>query len=174
MSLRQDTFDLICVTLEDCDGQEIESIAADILHTLELQGDDLLEHLDPPTGLQTWLRSHGLSLVATTEVVPPRVWDALEAEEVNQGTDENDLEEETEVPSLQVGDYVEYQTIPSGPQQVSAIGSGYVEEMAEDGLGIWVRWDSGHTVFLDPALDTIRLVRSRPAADERSVQAPPW
>lgn len=172
MSLRQETFDLVCVSLEECQGQDIEAIAADILHILELQGDDLMEHLDPPTGLQTWLRSHGLSLVATTEVVPPRVWDALGAEEVIQGTDREDLEEqeEDEIPSLQVGDYVEYQTAPRGPNQVQQMGAGWVREIGEG--FIWVRTGAADAYIVPQEGDVIRLVR--PAAPEHSAQAPPW
>jgi hypothetical protein len=172
VSLRRETFDIVCVVLEDDEGQEVEQVADDLLRTLGLQGDELLEHLDPPTGLRTWLRSHGLSLVATAEVTPPRIWDALEAEEVNQGTDTDDLEEE-EIPVLQVGDYVEYQTVPHGPRQVSTMGAGYVEVVETDKPdGVWVRRDEGHAVFLNPAEDIIRLVRPRSAAPPQTVEAP--
>lgn len=167
MSLRQETHDLICVVLEDTDGQVIDDVAAEILNTLGLQGAELLVHLDPPTGLQTWLRSHGLSLVATAEAASPQVWEALD-----DGEETENLEEQEEgSPLLQVGDYVEYQTVPSGPQRVSRLGAGYVERIEAD--GVWVRPGLGRAEYLDPdGGDTIRLVH--PATPEQTAPVLPW
>lgn len=167
---RQETFDLVCVVLEEYQVAEVEEIAGEILKTLALEGEDLLAHLDPPPGLQTWLRSHGFSLVATSEAVSPRVWEILEAEEIAEDPEER--EGDDSFLQVQVGDYVEYQTAPAGPQHVSTLGSGWVEHVEPD--GVWVRHEaSDRPEYLDPqAGDVIRLLRPAPTA--QTAEAPPW
>lgn len=146
-----DTFDNLCVLLEEHRESDIETVADQILSMFGLLGEDMLESLDPPTGLATWLHSHGFSLVTTMEARSPRVWDALEADEET----DNDPEEEQEggMQTLpQVGDYVEYRTAPKGPSRVQEMGSGWVVEMGleESGEFLWVD-NGGKRVYVVPA-----------------------
>jgi hypothetical protein len=147
----RDTYDTLCVLLEEYADSDVETIATQILGALGVLGEDLLEAIDPPVGLSTWLHSHSLSLVATTEARSPRVWDACQEEARRE--EEEDLEEgENEEPPLQVGDYVQYRTAPKGPSQVQEIGSGWVREMGlEDGAEfLWVD-NGGKQVYVVPA-----------------------
>jgi hypothetical protein len=157
--MHQETFNLVCVILEDSAGKDVEEIAATILRDLGFQGEEILDHLDPPKGIGRWLESHGLSLVATHEVAPPQEWDELEQE---AHLEEARLEGGTpkgEIPSLQVGDYVEYKTAPQGPRKVSQLGSGAVVEVSDQG-GLIVVQGSPHDVYLRPGDgDTINVVR---------------
>jgi hypothetical protein len=132
-----ETFDSLCVLLEEYSDVDIETVANQILAMFGLLGEDLLDALDPPQGLQTWLRSHGLSLLTTSEVRSPRVWEALETQEDAEEED-GDLEEESseELP-LQVGEFVEYITAPHGPNHAQQIGAGRVIGVGDDHL--WVQ-----------------------------------
>ena len=93
-----------------------------------LFGEDLLDALDPPTGLAVWLRSHGLSLMRTAEGKSPRVWAAIEDDDET----DTDLGEEEppsaepppDQPLPQVGDHVEYRTAQRGPNHASQIWCG--------------------------------------------------
>ena len=69
----RDTYDSLCVLLEEYADADIETVANQILAMFGLLGEDLMEALDPPTGLETWLRQHGLSLIQTSEGRSPRV-----------------------------------------------------------------------------------------------------
>ena len=151
----QDTYEILCMLIEE--GGEAEDVAGAVMVALERQGQDLLGHLDPPVGLQRWLMSHGLSLVALNEATPPKVWNAIEAEESG------------EVPSSdpprpvapQVGDYVEYRTAPSGPRAESRIGSGYVKNVAQDTIEVEFS-PGGAGIILFPEADFIRVIQSDP------------
>ena len=124
---REETFNLLATLLEE--GGEIEVVSERIMEALEVIGEDLLDHLDPPVGLKHWLESHGLSLVVTSEITPPVVWEAL------QGEDVEPVEESMEIEStstLLVGDYVEYQTATSGPRGQSRLGSGWITSIGAD------------------------------------------
>jgi hypothetical protein len=131
---REVTFDTICIVLEEYQEQRIEDIADQMMTALALLGDDLLDHLDPPVGLRRWLESHGLALIATRSPTPPAVWNAIEGAD----EEEEDIEEGDSggaVPLLNVGEYVEYRTAPSGPHNQSFIGSGRINAITQDG---WV------------------------------------
>lgn len=136
--MRQETHEILCVLLEDAASRErppdVESLADAILVALERFGEDILEHLDPPLGLRRWLESHGLSLVPTTEVTPPRIWDVLAEEE-------DEEIEVAEAPRVAVGDHVQYETAPHGPRGQSQIGAGTVTAVrqSEGGLVVTVR-----------------------------------
>jgi hypothetical protein len=161
MSYRE-TYENLCVLLEEYEGAEVESIAEQILAMIGLDGEELLEKLDPPPGLQHWLISHGLSLVCVVETKSPRVWEATQEDQEEDDEAEIDLEEE---PSLQVGDLAEYRTAARGPQKMSQIGSGTVIEIGEDFL--WVRPFGGPDVYLVPGEgDVVRLCRPSVAPPE--------
>ena len=125
VTLRDDLFETICAILESAAEDrplpfKVEEVAAAILADLEHQGEEVLEHLDPPVGLQRWLVSHGLVLVPLHEAPAPKVWEALE--------EEDDSEEEAggSGPLLTVGGYVEYRTAPMGPRNEVQMGSGHI------------------------------------------------
>jgi hypothetical protein len=168
MSYR-DTYENLCVLLEEYAEADVEQVAQQILAMLGLLGEDVLEALDPPPGLQHWLLAHGLSLVATVEARSLRVWEALEAEEASE-TPENSLEErDGNSPLLQVGDYVEYRTAPRGRDNAQQIGSGWVKDIG-DGF-IWLR-TGGPDVYIVPGEgDLIRLLTPGPAHPQ-SAEAP--
>jgi hypothetical protein len=150
---REEVFNIIATILEE--GGEIEVVSERIMEALEVLGEDLLDHLDPPVGLRKWLESHGLSLVVTSEVTPPQVWSAIQGED---GEEMEEMEEKLEIepaPMLQVGAYVEYQTATSGPRGQSKIGAGWVTEM---GTGSWLVVDN--QTYLDSSSDAIRVVTS--------------
>jgi hypothetical protein len=154
---REETFDSLCVLLEDYDNTHMETTAEHILDYLEITGEDLLDHLDPPVGLRRWLDSHGLSLVVTREVTPPVVWEAIQEEDEEGGEEaiqEGELGES--LPLLEVGGYVEYRTAPSGPHGQSKIGSGTIIGVDED--GVEVESGPGMKIILFPGTDFIRLV----------------
>lgn len=142
---RQETYEIVCVLLEDFFTREevaAEEIAEAILHSLADRGDDLVDHLDPPFGLQRWLESHGLSLVETRQVTPPRVWAAIEDDE-----EEEPAQAQQVGPQVKVTDRVRFKTAPSGPQNQSYLGSGIV--MAHLGTAIVVH-DGFREVVLYP------------------------
>lgn len=157
MSYRE-TYENLCVCIEEYAGSDVETIAEQMLGMLGLMGEDLLDHLDPPTGLRRWLESHGLSLVATAEVAAPAVWDALEAEDEGED-DESPEHQPSEEPVLRVGDYVEYKTTPSGPRNETLMGAGSVVAI-EDGLVVVHVVNQMRNIYLDPTTDVIRLARS--------------
>jgi hypothetical protein len=170
---RQETYENLCVLLEEYADADVETVADQIMAMLGLTGEDLLEAMDPPTGLRTWLVSHGLSLVPTTEARAPRVWDALESTGEQEDSDLEGEQGVTVSPPLQVGDYVEYRTAPSGRDHAQQIGAGWVKEILRGGF--WIR-TGGPDVYIAPGEgDVIQLVR--PAAPgpthPQSVQAPP-
>jgi hypothetical protein len=151
-----ETYDNLCVLLEEYADADIETVANNILGLFGLLGEDLLDALDPPPGLAHWLRSHGLSLAVTSEGRSPRVWAALEDEEESLGKKEAEPEEELEgEPSeelpLQVGEYVEYRTSPKGPRHVSEVGAGLVSEVGDGFYWVHSRGDSkGGDVYIVP------------------------
>lgn len=150
---REETFNVICTLLEE--GGEIEMVSMRLLEALETIGEDLLDHLDPPVGLRRWLESHGLSLVVTSEITPPQIWEAIQGEAVET------VEEELEVdaaPVLQTGDHVEYQTAISGPRGQSQIGSGRVVQIGPDDDAVVVETGPNQYVWIDAARDFIRVV----------------
>lgn len=168
MSYR-DTYDSLCVLLEEYADADIETIANQILAMLGLLGEDLVEGLDPPSGLTTWLGQHGLSLVSVTEARSPRVWEALEEEDEEGEPEPGDLEGENgeELP-LQVGEYIEYRTAPQGRDHVCQVGAGRIVEIAQD--HIWVTVTGlARDVYLEPERDFIRPVN----APQQSAPAPP-
>ena len=175
MSYRE-TYENLCVLLEEYADADTETVAEQALAMLGLVGEDLLEALDPPAGLQAWLRSHGLSLVTTSEARSPRVWGVLQAEgdeEVEEEEPLQDLEEGPgESPLLQIGDYVEYRTAPSGPHSQSQIGSGTIRNIAHDTVEVEFS-PGGAGIILFPAADFIRQVRTPELSPQQSVQAPP-
>ena len=147
------TYDNLCVLLEEYHETDVETVASQILAMLGLVGEDVLNALDPPAGLSTWLRSHGLSLVTTDEARSPRVWEALEPYD-QDASEEEDPEEEQEggLPPLQVGDYVQYRTAPKGPSRVQEIGSGWLKEMGlEEGVEFFWVDNGGKQVYVVPA-----------------------
>jgi hypothetical protein len=148
-----DTYEILCILIEE--GGEPEDVAGAIMVALERQGADLLEHLDPPVGLQRWLRSHGLSLVAFSEATPPKVWNAIEAEESGEVQDSDP----PRPVAPQVGDYVEYRTAPSGPRAESRIGSGYVRNSSDDTIEVEFS-PGGAGIILFPEADFIRVIQS--------------
>jgi hypothetical protein len=152
---REETFDSICVLLEEYASSSLEIITEHLLDYLEITGEDLLDHLEPPLGLRRWLDSHGLSLVVTREVTPPVVWDAIagEDEEPVEGILEG---EPGDLPPLQVGGYVEYRTAPAGPHGASQVGSGFISEIGDGYLMVDVI--GSPLVYLDTSTDFIRVV----------------
>lgn len=168
----QETYDNLCVLLEEYADAEVEEVAGQIFGLLGLVGEDLLEALDPPPGLQTWLRSHGLCLVATSEARSPRVWEALEASEAEEEAPDDLEEGPGESPLLQVGDYVDYRTAPSGPHSQSQIGSGRINAITSEGWLI-VQDSPTHEQWLNPVGgDFIRQVTPAPAPEQTGL-APP-
>lgn len=162
---REVTFDTICIVLEEYQGDRIEDIADQMMASLSLLGDDLLDHLDPPVGLRHWLESHGLSLVVTHSPTPPAVWGAIDGSDDEEEEEEADLKEELggEQPLLQVGDSVEYRTAPSGPHNQCLIGSGRIKAIhhAHDTGSNIVIVETGQgapEVWLDSHMDFIRPV----------------
>lgn len=150
--VRQETHDTIGVLLDDMAHQgelEIDDVVDAILNQLAALGDELLEHLDPPQGLGRWLQSHGLSLVATREVAPPKIWELIEEEESVSQEVHPALD-----PELKVGDHVSYQTAPEGPRGQSQLGAGKItaiRDMGEDwGLVVTVRISSTELIHLIP------------------------
>jgi hypothetical protein len=154
---REETFNIVCTLLEE--GGEIEVVSERIMEALEVIGEDLLDHLDPPVGLRRWLESHGLSLVVTSEITPPQVWEALQGETVEAVVEEKLEIEET--PTLRIGDYVEFQTVTSGPRGQSRIGSGRVKNLAHDTAEVEFS-PGGAGIILFPGIDHIRVVTSPP------------
>lgn len=147
---RDDTHDAICLCLEEYAHQEIEVIGEQILAVIGILGDDLLDHLDPPMGLRRWLDSHGLSLVATHNPPPPAVWDALQEEDEEDVAEGEILEDgQGGLPVLQVGDYVEYSTRPSGPRGQSSVGAGVINAITSEGWVI-VQDSPTHEQWLNP------------------------
>jgi hypothetical protein len=163
-----DTYDSLCVLLEEYADADIETVANQILAMFGLLGEDLLDALDPPMGLSTWLRQHGLSLMVTAESRSPRVWEALEEED--EEDEEGNLEGEGETVPLQVGEFIEYRTAPQGPNHVCQVGAGRITEINED--HIWVTVTGlPRDVYLEPETDFIRPV---PGPDDpRNAEAPP-
>jgi hypothetical protein len=149
---REETFNVICTLLEE--SPVIEAAAERIMEALETMGEDILDHLDPPVGLRTWLESHGLSLVVTSEVTPPQVWSALQGE-AGEEIEETDVLEEREIPDLKVGDYVEFQTATSGPRGQSRMGAGWIKSMAHDTIEVEFS-PGGARIVLFPGGDFIR------------------
>jgi hypothetical protein len=149
---REETFNSLCVLLEEYASSSVETMAEHILDYLEITGEDLLDHLDPPVGLRRWLDSHGLSLIVTREITPPVVWEALqgEDEEVVDAVQEGELGKE--LPLLEVGGYVEYSTAPAGPRGESHIGAGFISEIGDGYVMV-----DGKT-YLEPGIDFIRVV----------------
>jgi hypothetical protein len=101
--------------------------------------------------------------VATQEVAPPRAWDDLETDEeahLERAAQPEGGKPEGGTPLLQVGDYVEYKTAPSGPTNVSQLGSGAVVEVS-DHQGLIVVQGSPHDVYLHPGDgDIVNVIRS--------------
>ena len=153
---REETFNIICTLLEE--GGEIEVTAERILEALEVVGEDLLDHLDPPAGLRRWLESHGLSLVVTSEITPPVIWETLQGEAVEPVEEAVEIEP---VPQLGLGDYVEFQTATSGPRGQSRLGSGWVVRIDPESIEVeFSRGGAG--IILFPGADSIRVVTSPP------------
>jgi hypothetical protein len=150
---KEETFNVICTLLED--GGEIEVLSERIMEALEVMGEDLLDHLDPPVGLRTWLESHGLSLVVTSEITPPKVWQALQEDEEEEPVDALEVVDNLQV---NIGDYVEFQTATSGPRGQSRLGSGWVANIAHDTIDVRFRQDGGAGIILFPGADHIRVV----------------
>lgn len=153
---REETFNILCTLLED--GGEIEVVSERIMEALEVIGQDLLDHLDPPVGLKHWLESHGLSLVVTSEITPPVVWEALQGEDI-EPVEEGEIVEEA--PDLRVGDYVEFQTATSGPRGQSRLGSGRVKNIAHDTAEVEFS-PGGASVILFLGADLVRVVPAPP------------
>jgi len=161
---REETFNVICTILETYAGEDllsgqVESIGEALMDALEVMGEDLLDHLDPPVGLKHWLESHGLSLVVTSEITPPQVWEAI------QGEDMEPVEERLEIeplPDFQVGDYVEYRTATSGPRGQSQIGSGWVRSISSHTMDVRFRRDGEAGIILFLGQDLIRVITSPP------------
>jgi len=161
-----DTYDSVCVLLEEYADADIETVATQLLSMIGLMGEDILDALDPPPGLQHWLTSHGLALVTTTEARSVRVWEAVES-----GGDEEengDLEGETtsEKLPLQVGEFVEYRTAPHGPNGFQQIGAGWVADFDVDTDGetyYWVDPGDRPQIFVKPSEGD--LIRRRVADD---------
>ena len=157
----EETYDTICSILEAHDegGVHVEHTADLIMEALERLGEDIVAHLEPPDGVERWLNSHGLSLVPTREVTPPRVWAVLDGDE--DEAEEASLEGESggSLP-LQAGEYVEYRTAQSGPRNQSYIGSGMIISIAVNGTVIVAPGPGGQAVFLDPRTDFIRRASS--------------
>ena len=153
---REETFNIICTLLEE--GGDIETVGGRILDALEVIGEDLLDHLDPPVGLRRWLESHGLSLVVTSEVTPPQVWDAIQGEAVEPVEERLEIEP---APQLGLGDYVEYRTATAGPRGQSSMGSGHVEAITSEGWVV-VRISVAQTQWVNLATDSVRV--SQPPA----------
>jgi hypothetical protein len=162
------TYDNLCVLLEEYRDSDVETVAGQIMGLLGILGEDNLDAFDPPPGLVHWLLSHGLSLVTTTEARSPRVWEALEEDEDGgEEEDEGSLEGDGENLPLQAGEYIEYRTAPQGRDHVQQIGAGYVLEVLD--YGIWVRVPGlEHPVFVDPEGDFTRRVpeQNAPALPE--------
>jgi hypothetical protein len=170
---RQETYESLCVLLEEYADADVETVAEQIIAMLGLLGEDALEALDPPPGLQHWLLSHGLSLVATVEARAPAIWEAVQSQEEPE---ENLEEEPGKPPLLQIGDYVEFRTAPSGPHSQSKIGSGTIMNIAHDTIEVEYS-PGGAGIIIFPDIDFIRLVSSgtpppQPALP-RTAQAPP-
>jgi len=161
---REETFNIICTILETYAGEDllsgqVETMGEAIMDALEVMGADLLDHLDPPPGLKHWLESHGLSLVVTSEITPPQVWEAIQGEAVEPVEERLEIDP---VPNLQVGDYVEYHTAPGGRSGQSYIGSGRIRAITSEGWYIvqeslsqerWLSLQEG---------DSIRVITSPP------------
>jgi hypothetical protein len=160
----RETYDNLCVLLEEYADAEVETVAEQILAMLGLTGEDLVDQLDPPPGLRHWLLSHGLSLLTTSEARSPHVWEALEAEEAPE-TAVNEEEEPGDAPLLQVGEYVEYRTAPNGPHNQSLLGSGRIKAIhpAHDtgsNIVIVMTGPGQPEVWLDSHMDFIRPVQT--------------
>jgi len=161
---REETFNIICTILETYAGEDllsgqVETMGEAIMDAMEVMGADLLDHLDPPAGLKHWLESHGLSLVVTSEITPPQVWEAIQGEAVEPVEEKLEIEP---APVLQVGDYVEYRTATIGPRGQSTIGSGRVKAVTSDGLVI-VQVSFAQDQWLNPREgDSIRVITSPP------------
>jgi hypothetical protein len=148
--MRQETYEIVATVLEDFAGREVEETAEAIVYALASRGEDLLEHLDPPVGLQRWLESHGLSLVETMQVAAPRVWDAIEEDE--ESAPEPSLSPQSPIP--QVGDRVRYRTAPAGPRNEMLMGGGTVSAVKTIA--------SGHIIVSVTAQDHMRPIHLSP------------
>jgi hypothetical protein len=153
---REEVFNILATLLEE--GGEIETVSERIMEALEVLGEDLLDHLDPPVGLRKWLESHGLSLVVTSEITPPQVWEALQGEAMEPVEEKLEIEP---APELRVGDYVEFQTATSGPRGQSRIGSGRVVGITNDTVEVEFS-PGGSRIILFLGGDFVRLVTSPP------------
>jgi len=161
---REETFNIICTILETYAGEDllsgqVETMGEAIMDALEVMGADLLDHLDPPAGLKHWLESHGLSLVVTSEITPPQVWEAIQGEAVEPVEERLEIDP---VPDLKIGDYVEFQTATAGPRGQSRIGSGWIKSMAHDTIEVRFRQDGEAGIILFPGSDHIRVITSPP------------
>lgn len=165
---RQDTYESLCVLLEEYSGEDVETIAEQILGLLGLMGEETVVALDPPPGLQHWLVSHGLSLVQTQEITRadwPSVTVTGRDELAPVEEEPEDLEGEPgESLPLQVGDYVEYRTAPAGPNNHMALGSGTIKSITADTIEVEFS-PRGAGIMLFPEVDLIQRVRSAPLPD---------
>lgn len=164
---RDETFDDLCVILEQRLGEDIDTVVTEIMAYLALTSEELLKQLDPPPGLRRWLASHGLVLVIATDPTPGRVLDLVE--------DEDDVVEAEilvtqeraggERPFLGVGDYVQYRTAATGPNSMSQLGSGKIVTVAHDTVEVEFS-PGGGRIVLFPEADFIQVIRSGLSPDE--------
>lgn len=153
----RETYESLCVLLEEYRDADVETVAEQVLAMLGLFGDDLMNRLDPPPGLQHWLVSHGLALVEVTEAASPRVAELVRADD-DEEEEDNPPEEAGADPLLQVGDYVEYRTQVTGPRGHSTMGSGRI--VSVDDEIVVVVTGSSHDEWLNPVTDYIKRVSS--------------
>lgn len=166
----QDTFDDLCILLEQHLGRGIDDVATEIMAFLDITSEVILSERDPPPGLRRWLASHGLVLVAAAEPTPTHVMDLI---------DEDDDVVEAEVstqeraggssPLLGVGDYVQYRTAPMGPNNMSQLGSGTVVGVHTESIEVEFSPNGGRIVLFLEA-DTIQVIRSSRDEDAGSEQ----
>jgi hypothetical protein len=138
------------------DGIDTEAIVGHILSLLRAQGEDILQHLDPPVGLRHWLESHGLSLVPTGQAPAPWQWDEREEEPEPDNTITS---------AINLGDRVRYQTAAMGPRGQSKLGEGTVIAMRQDSIDlvITVQVSLVERVHLIPSQgDVIEVIPPRP------------
>lgn len=165
---RDEVFDIICTLIEEVaqdsnftqvEPNGVETLGERILDALESMGEDLLDHLDPPAGLRRWLESHGLSLVVTSEITPPQVWEALQEGEAAEAEPVEERLEIEPTPQLGLGDYVEFQTATSGPRGQSRMGAGWVVAISPRDIEVEFS-HGGARIILFPGADLIRIIDS--------------